>query len=82
MNVDHHDLHHEFPEYADAIHSLKVSSKHFARLFDEYHALTSKVEALEDNGSPVADVELEDMKKLRLKLKDELYAMLKAGKAH
>jgi uncharacterized protein YdcH (DUF465 family) len=29
----------------------------------------------------VADTELEGMKKQRLKLKDELYAMLKAGKA-
>jgi uncharacterized protein YdcH (DUF465 family) len=81
MNVDHHDLHREFPQHAEAIHSLKVSSKHFARLFDEYHALTSKVEALEDRDSPVADVELEGMKKQRLKLKDELYAMLQAGKA-
>lgn len=81
MNVDHHDLHHEFPEYAEAIHGLKMSSKHFARLFDEYHALTSKIEVLEDNDSPVADIELEGMKKQRLKLKDELYAMIKAGKA-
>lgn len=81
MNVDHHDLHHEFPEHAAAIHNLKVSSKHFARLFDEYHALTSEVEALEDRDTPVADAEIEDMKKRRVKLKDELYAMLQASKA-
>lgn len=81
MNVDHHDLHHEFPEHAEIIHALKVSSKHFARLFDEYHALTSQVEAIEDKNSPVADAALEDMKKTRLKLKDELYAMLQAGTA-
>ena len=80
MNVDHHDLHHEFPEYAEAIHGLKTGSKHFSRLFDEYHALTSKIEALEDKDSPVSDMELEGMKKQRLKLKDELYAMLQAGK--
>lgn len=81
MNVDHHDLHHEFPEHAEAIHALKIGSKHFARLFDEYHALTSKVEALESKGSPLADTALEEMKKNRLKLKDELYAMLVAHKA-
>lgn len=80
MNVEHHDLHHEFPEHAETIHNLKMGSKHFARLFDEYHTLTSQVEALEDKDSPVADVALEDMKKHRLKLKDELYAMLLAGK--
>jgi uncharacterized protein YdcH (DUF465 family) len=81
MNIDHHDLHHEFPEHAEAIHALKIGNKHFARLFDEYHVLTSQVETLEARDSPVADVALEDMKKLRLKLKDELYALLQAGKA-
>lgn len=81
MNVDHHDLHHEFPEYAEAIHGLKVTSTHFAHLFDEYHALTSQIEALEDNDAPIADTALEEMKKRRLKLKDDLYAMLQANKA-
>ncbi|MDK9702755.1 MAG: YdcH family protein [Sulfuritalea sp.] len=81
MNVDHHDLHHEFPEFAETIHSLKVGNHHFARLFDEYHALTTRIETLEDNDSPVADTALEEMKKQRVKLKDDLYAMLKAAKA-
>ncbi|MDP1733239.1 MAG: DUF465 domain-containing protein [Sulfuritalea sp.] len=81
MNVDHHDLHHEFPEYAETIHALKMGNQHFSRLFDEYHVLTAKIEDLEIKDSPVADVALEDMKKLRVKLKDELYAMLRAGKA-
>ena len=81
MNVDHHDLHHEFPEHASTIHTLKVSNKHFARLFDEYHTLTSQVEALEVKDSPVADAALEEMKKRRVKLKDELYAMLQAHKS-
>jgi len=81
MNVDHHDLHHEFPEYSAAIHSLKISSTHFARLFEEYHALTARIEALEDNDAPIADTALEEMKKQRVKLKDELYDMLKAAKA-
>jgi hypothetical protein len=30
-----HDLHHEFPQYAERIHHLKVSDGHFRRLFDE-----------------------------------------------
>lgn len=81
MNVDHHDLHHEFPEFSDAIHNLKIGNKHFARLFDEYHTLTSQVEAIEVKDSPVGDATLEELKKKRLKLKDELYGMLKAAKA-
>ncbi len=81
MNVDHHDLLHELPEYAEAIHNLKLSNQHFARLFDEYHTLTNRVEEIEAKDSPIADLTLEDMKKLRLKLKDELYAMILAHKA-
>ena len=80
MRVEHHDLHHEFPEFAQAIHDLKVGNHHFARLFDEYHVLTDKIEQLEGNDVPVDDFTIEDMKKKRLKLKDELYAMLVAAK--
>lgn len=81
MNVDHHDLHHEFPEFSQAIHGLKLNSKHFARLFDEYHELTSQVEALETRDLPVGDIALEEMKKQRIKLKDALYKMLQTETA-
>ncbi len=81
MQVEHHDLHHEFPELSTTIHALKVSNNHFSRLFDEYHAMTSEVEKLEVKGVPVADVAFEELKKKRLKLKDELHSMLVAHKA-
>lgn len=80
MKVDHHDLHHEFPEFADTIRELKLGNNHFARLFDEYHGLTSKVEQLEVQDVPVDDFTIEEMKKWRIKLKDELYSMLVAQK--
>lgn len=76
MQVEHHDLHHELPEFADAIHTLKVGNAHFAKLFDTYHALTNKVENLEEQDVPVSDFAIEEMKKERLKLKDQLYHML------
>lgn len=78
MTVDHHDLAHEFPQYKERIHQLKMDNAHFARLFDEYNDLTSKIEVLENNEVPVADETLEDCKKQRLALKDQLYAMLSA----
>lgn len=81
MSVDHHDLHHEFPEFKDAIHQLKSSNNHFARLFDEYHVATSEVEKLEGTGVPVGDSTFEELKKKRLKLKDELYGILRGHKA-
>ncbi|MBK7646533.1 MAG: YdcH family protein [Betaproteobacteria bacterium] len=81
MQVDHHDLHHEFPEFNDAIHALKTGNAHFAKLFASYHRLTGKVEDLEENDMPVGDFTIEDMKKQRVKLKDELYHMLLAFRA-
>ena len=76
MYVEHHDLHHEFPEYEKAIHDLKVNDHHFARLFGEYHEVTSQIETLEGNNIPVIDEVYETLKKTRLNLKDKLYAML------
>ena len=81
MELQQHDLHHEFPEYNDAIHVLKTGNHHFARLFDEYHRLNKDIRRIEENDEPVTDEALEDMKKLRRKLKDELHAMLRAHKA-
>jgi uncharacterized protein YdcH (DUF465 family) len=77
MALEHHDLVHEFPEHHERIHALKTGNTHFAKLFDEYNDATREVERLESEGIPVADETFEEMKKKRLKLKDELYAMLK-----
>lgn len=81
MQVEHHDLHHDFPELNDAIHALKTGNAHFAKLFATYHRLTGSVESLEEHDMPVADFTIEDMKKQRVKLKDELYHMLLAFRA-
>ena len=81
MPLDHHDLHHEFPEFKEAIHRLKTGNNHFSRLFNEYHVATASVEKLEGEGIPVSDAAFEIAKKTRLKLKDELYALLCADKA-
>jgi hypothetical protein len=76
MNVEHHDLVHEFPEHREKIHALKTTNAHFAKLFDEYHVTTKTVEHLEGVGLPVADENFELQKKKRLQLKDQLYSML------
>ncbi|MDD3481379.1 YdcH family protein [Azovibrio restrictus] len=81
MQVEHHDLHHEFPEMRETILELKGSNAHFARLFDAYHSATNRVEALEGLDVPVDDFAIEAMKKERVRLKDELYQMLVAAQA-
>jgi hypothetical protein len=79
MTAIHHDLVHEFPEYREQIHNLKLSNAHFAKLFDEYHVLNREVLRLEGEGVPVGDEPFEDLKKRRLHLKDELYNLLKSA---
>lgn len=78
MQVDHHDLVHEFPEHREKIHQMKMDNTHFARLFDEYDELTHKIERMEKNDVPVTDEHAEDLKKQRLALKDQLFSMLQA----
>ena len=78
MSVEHHDLHHEFPELHDRIHDLKVSNNHFRKLFDEYHHLTKEIENMENEVTPVSSMTEEEAKMRRVHLKDELYAMLTA----
>lgn len=85
MQVDHHELHLEFPDMRDAISGLKNANSHFAALFARYNRLTGKVENLEEQDVPVADFTMEDMKKQRVKLKDEIYMLLlafRAGQRH
>ncbi len=75
--TDKHDLIHEFPEYRDAIHELKMKDNHFARLFDEYHDIDHEIVRIENGAEASSDDYLENRKKIRLKLKDELFSMLR-----
>ncbi len=81
MQVEHHDLHSDFPNLVEEIHALKVANHHFSRLFDEYHHVTKEVERLEEEDIPVDDFTIEDLKKKRIKLKDELYQMIVSHKS-
>jgi uncharacterized protein YdcH (DUF465 family) len=78
MSVEHHPLLNEFPEYRDRIHQLKMDNAHFKKLFDEYHEVDKEVYRMDENIEPSTDEAMEEMKKRRLALKDELYGMLKA----
>ncbi|NUO10460.1 MAG: DUF465 domain-containing protein [Candidatus Brocadia sp.] len=77
MQHEHHDLIHEFPEYREKIHDLKITNDRFRELFDEYHKVDKEVFRVENNIEPRSDVALEDIKKRRLVLKDELFKMLR-----
>ncbi|MCW8901756.1 MAG: YdcH family protein [Gammaproteobacteria bacterium] len=77
MLNEKHDLIHELPEYRDTIHELKTSNNHFARLFDQYHEVDHEVHRIETGVETTSDEYLEEKKKQRLHLKDELFQMIK-----
>ena len=76
MLGEHHGLAHEFPEHHERIHELKMSHDHFHKLMKRYDAVNEKVERLEQQGGPVTDETLEELKKERLQLKDEIYSWI------
>lgn len=80
MQHEHHGIIHEFPEYREEIHNLKMSNEHFRELFDEYHKLDREVFRVENNIEARTETVFEELKKRRLTLKDELFRMLRQSK--
>lgn len=66
----------DFPEKAEQIHALKETDNHFARLVEEYHELNREIHRVETRVEPTSEDVEEDLKRRRLRLKDEIVAML------
>ncbi|VAY86538.1 hypothetical protein MNB_ARC-1_186 [hydrothermal vent metagenome] len=66
-----------FHEYRDVVTALKINNKHFKKVFDKHNALHDQIEKAEESGvDHINPIEIESLKKLKLKLKDEAYAMI------
>ncbi len=77
MPLTHHPLIKEFPEHKDQIHELKITNEHFSNLMKQYEDVDKHVFRFESGEEPTGDEYLRDLKKERLKLKDELYSIIK-----
>ena len=71
-----HELHEEFPDKVEKIHDLKVNDAHFQKLFDEYHDVNRAIHRAETNVEPMDQFHEEDLRKRRVRLKDEIARML------
>lgn len=78
MSDTPHELAEEFPEFVEKMHELKTGNTHFARLFDDYHEVNRAIHRAETDVEPADDFHQEEMRKKRLALKDQIYAMLTA----
>ncbi|PSJ44994.1 YdcH family protein [Zobellella taiwanensis] len=77
--MSQHALNIEFPEYADKILLLKQQDEEFARMANEYHKLDHQIAGLESRNMPISDEDFEQLKMLRLQLKDRIYRRLLNG---
>jgi uncharacterized protein YdcH (DUF465 family) len=63
-------------EYRDIISKLKVENAHFAKIFEKHNELDDLITEVEEGREHMDDLELEKLKKEKLRLKDEAYAMI------
>ena len=75
-----HHLNIEFPEFQHAIDLLKSRNNDFAQLLNEYDATDKRIYGYVQQSTPVSDTHIEALKKKRLRLKDQLYTILKMYK--
>ena len=64
-----------FHEYRDLISELK-NNRYFHSLFDKHNTLDQKIRNMESRLEPGTPDEIEVLKKKKLAIKDELYALL------
>ncbi|MCE1182548.1 MAG: YdcH family protein [Rhodocyclales bacterium] len=70
-----------FPEYRDLITQLKTTDRHFMNLFDKHNELDQKIKNFESHIEHATELEIEALKKEKLGLKDQLYALLRKASA-
>ena len=65
-----------FPEHRELITRLKTTDRHFSGLFDKHNELDQKIKNIEARIEPGTHDEIEVLKKEKLQLKDQVYAIL------
>jgi uncharacterized protein YdcH (DUF465 family) len=68
-----------FPEYRDLITRLKTegTNTRFLSLFEKHNQLDHQVTALESHNTSGVSGDIDILKKEKLRVKDELYALLR-----
>lgn len=74
--IKDHSILQDFPEMSERIHDTKKNNGHFASLSGKYDELVHSINRMESGTETFTDEHLEELKKKRLKLKDELLSIL------
>jgi uncharacterized protein YdcH (DUF465 family) len=79
MSNTPHDLTEEFPDRRERITELKTSNGHFARLAEEYNEVNRAIHRMETRVEPASEDVEEELKRQRVRLKDEIVQMLEGA---
>ena len=66
-----------FPEYRDLISKLRQTDPHFRALFEQHNELDHKIVRLEHKDRRGSGEEVVELKKQKLRLKEEIHQILK-----
>ena len=78
--IESHDLYHEFPEHAETIRKLTLANDDFVKMMRDYDDVDHKIQRIEQRVEAASMMYEEELKKLRVGLKDKLYKMILAAK--
>lgn len=78
--IESHDLYHEFPEYQETIRKLTLANDDFVRMMRDYDDVDHKIQRIDQRVEAASELYEEELKKLRVSLKDKLYKLLVAHK--
>lgn len=78
--IESHDLFHEFPEHADTIRKLTLANDDFVKMMRDYDDVDHKIQRIEQRVEAASMMYEEELKKLRVGLKDKLYKLIVAAK--
>ncbi|MEZ5994393.1 MAG: hypothetical protein R3C25_01420 [Hyphomonadaceae bacterium] len=83
MQAEHLDqaLAEEFAGHGETIHKLKLSNPHFKSLMEQNHALWLQIQNIQNDVTPADDATRHELEKQRLKLLDEIAALIAQAEA-
>lgn len=77
--IESHDLFHEFPEHHETIRKLTLASDDFVKMMRDYDDVDHKIQRIDQRVEAASEHYEEELKKLRVSLKDKLYQMIVAA---
>lgn len=80
MSDQEHSLVNEFPADKEILHRLKLEDPHYAKVAARHHELNKEIHRIESGIEAGSDERLEELKKERLSLLDEVAEMVAAAK--